>query len=43
MEYDMVMETASMRVVVVGQGPLGQFTATVSGVSVRGEWGIGMT
>lgn len=35
-ECDMEQESNSMKVVVHGSGPLGKFTATVSGVRVRG-------
>ncbi|KAG1680787.1 hypothetical protein FOA52_008120 [Chlamydomonas sp. UWO 241] len=35
-EMDLELTSASMRVVVKGSGPLGQFTGTISGFSVKG-------
>lgn len=37
----MVMDSQDVMVVVKGKGPLGSFTATVSGVRVEGEGGVG--
>lgn len=41
LECDMEFSSDSMRVVVQGSGPLGQFTATVSNFSVKGETSVG--
>ena len=37
LEVDLSFASPSLRVVVRGTGPIGQFTATVMGVSVRGR------